>query len=371
MARQLQAGGYEFQPLRAVAIPKPNGGHRLLAIPTVADRVVQKAMLTVVSPHIKHWVNSPGSHAYLSQKGLATAVNDVKRHIKAGNRSIVQTDIVKFFDKLSAADAVERLLAELPDDSLRPLLAQYVGWEVTSMRTLPREVRKCFPAGGLTTGLPQGTALAPILANLMLGDIDRDAKAKGFAVVRYADDIIFLAPSTQLALDAFDWYEARLATLHLTVHDPRTGGDKARLIADVASGVEYLGCFIKSEGRQIKVRPQESKIHEITRRLNDALTARGRASFPQRIIVATQTAEAWIGSYRSLCGMSRVSKRISDSMANAIEKLLHQRGILAPGRKLDSQQRAFLGFQLIGTKRRSRQTRAHVRLQAPKARKAR
>lgn len=103
--------------------------------------MLQKAMLTIVAPHIKHLVRSPGSHAYISERGLATAVNDVKRYIQAGNRSIVQTDIINFFDKVSAADAVERLIQELPDGSLRPLLAQYDGWEVTSLRRLPKEVR--------------------------------------------------------------------------------------------------------------------------------------------------------------------------------------------------------------------------------------
>lgn len=212
--------------------------------------------------------------------------------------------------------------------------------------------------------------LAPILANLMLGDIDRGAKENGLAVVHYADDII-LAPSAQLALDAFDWYAARLSTLQLTVHDPRTGGDKARVITDIASGVEYSGRFIKAVGEQVDVRPQESKIHAITERLKSAVTARGRASFPQRFIDDTKIAEAWLGSYRSLCGMNRESKRISDSMVEAIEDLLHTRGILAPGKKLDPRQRAFLGFQLIGTKRRSRPTRAHFRLPKARARIAR
>ena len=137
---------------------------------------------------------------------------------------------------------------------------------------------------------------------------------------------------------------------------------KAKLIADAASGIEYLGCFIKSVGVQLQVRPQESKIQAITQRIKDMFTAKGRDSFPQRIIAATQVMEAWIGSYRSLCGMSRMSKRVSNSMASDIEELLHQRGILSSGRRLDSKQRAFLGFQPVKKRKTTRPTRAHVRM---------
>ena len=230
---------------KAVPIQKPDGVHRLIAVPTVADCLVQKALLDVLLPHIGHLVNTPGSHAYLSQKGLATAINDVKRHIRAGNRSIVQTDIIKFFDKIKAREAIDRLVAALPDDSLGGVLEQYVGWEVDGVNRLPQDIRKTFPSDGRTTGLPQGTALAPVLANMMLGGIDQAARSRGISVVRYADDIVMLAASPSLALDAFDWYETQLATLGLNVHDARAGSTKATQIPDVrATGIEYLGCFI-------------------------------------------------------------------------------------------------------------------------------
>ncbi|WP_396216508.1 reverse transcriptase domain-containing protein [Gemmatimonas sp.] len=363
ISNELRARTFSFQKLKAVPIKKPDGGHRLIAIPTVADRVVQKALLDAVLPHIAHLVNTPGSHAYLSQRGLATAINDVKRHIRSGNRSIIQTDIIKFFDKIKAREAIDRLVDALPDDSLGDVLEQYVGWEVDGLNKLEPDIRKTFPADGKTTGLPQGTALAPVLANMMLGGIDRAAAARGIAVVRYADDIVILAKSPSLALDAFDWYESQLATLGLSVHNPRAGGKKATEVPDISTkGIEYLGCYIKEVDGQIRVRPQEAKIVGISNTITKIFTTRGRQSFPQRVIAASQAAEAWIASYRSLCGMKRVSKRVSDTVAIAIEKSLQQRGILPLGKTLDHQQRAFLGLAVITKRSGPRPTRAFVKL---------
>ncbi|MBX9856659.1 MAG: hypothetical protein K2Y26_14130 [Gemmatimonadaceae bacterium] len=363
IASALRARTYRFQKLKAVPIPKPDGGHRLIAIPTVADRVVQKALLEVVLPHIRNLINTPGSHAYLSQRGLATAINDVKRHIRAGKHSIVKTDIIKFFDRIKAQDAINRLVAALPDRSLCEVLEQYVGWEVDGLNRLPSDVRKTFPANGRTTGLPQGTALAPVLANMILGEIDRTAAANGIALVRYADDIVILADSEARALEGFDWYRSQLALLGLNVHDPRGEGKKAYTVPDVrAKGVEYLGCFLREVDGRIRVRPQESKIQGISNTIASIFNTRGRQSFPQRVIAASQRAEAWIASYRSLCGMRRVSRRISDSVASAIEQSLQQRGILPVGKTLDNQQRAFLGLSMITSRRGPRPTRAFLRL---------
>lgn len=118
-------------------------------------------------------------------------------------------------------------------------------------------------------------------------------------------------------------------------------------------------------GAQIKVRPQESKIQGIANKIARIFTARGRESFPQRVIAASQTAEAWIASYRSLCGMQRVSRRVSDSVAISIEKLLQQRGILPVGKSLDQQQRAFLGLSMIRMRQGARPTRAYMKLAGP------
>lgn len=363
IADALRTRTYRFQKLKAVPIKKPDGGHRLIAIPTVADRVVQKALLDTVMPYIGHRVNTPGSHAYLSQRGLATAINDVKRHIRAGNRSIVQTDIIKFFDRIKAKQAIDGLIDELPDDSLRDVLEQYVGWEVDGLNKLEPELRKAFPADGKTTGLPQGTALAPVLANMMLGRIDQAAADRGIALVRYADDIVILAKSPSLAIEAFDWYKSQLAELDLEVHDPRAGTRKSTEVPNIREkGIEYLGCYITEEKGQIRVRPQERKVVGILNNITRIFTRRGRHSFPQRVIEASQAAEAWVASYRLLCGMKRVSKRISDGVASAIETSLQQRGILPNGKTLDHQQRAFLGLAMITRRSSRRPTRAIAKL---------
>jgi hypothetical protein len=250
----------------------------------------------------------------------------------------------------------------LPDDSLSGLLLQYVGWEISGIESLPKDIRKAYPANGRTTGLPQGTALAPTLANLMLGDVDREAKNSGFAVVRYADDLIFLATSQDTALRSFEWYAAQLNKLGLAVHDPRENTAKAELVDDVANqGLEYLGCFIKPVGDRIHVRPQESKIHLMENKIASIFTSRGRDSFLVRNLKASQATEAWIASYRKLCGMERVAKRLGNIAATHMHQALVDRQIVSQTLSLNEHQRAFLGFRLTRKKLKSRPSRGHTR----------
>ena len=364
ISQQLADGTYKYSNLKAVALPKESGGHRMLSIPTVADRVVQKAILGLLPKQIFDAVRSPGSHAYQSQRSFATAVNDLKYHISNGKFSIIQTDIEKFFDRASASKAIEMLTAQLPDDSLSPLLAQYVGWEVDGLQSMPRDIRAAFPANGRTTGLPQGTALAPVLSNLLLAPIDRAAKQRGIAVVRYADDVAILAATESSARDAFNWYKLQIESLGLTIYDPASAPrTKARVIDDVRQiGVDYLGCFVEVTKTGIRVRPQNVKVQSIIRRISGILLKRGRAGFPSRIIEADAVANAWIASYRKICGMGRAIRTISDAASESIESLLRSKKILAPGQMLSQDQRAFLGFSTPAARRLGRPTRARQTL---------
>ena len=356
LSKSLANGTFKFDKLRAVAIAKSGGGHRPLSIPTVKDRIVQRALLTVIGPRIKQHVRSPGSHAYLARRGLKSAIAEVKRFLKQGNYAFVQTDIKKFFDHLKAADAIDKLSALLTDNSLSALLSQYVGWEVDGVDALSPEVKASFPAGGKTTGLPQGTALAPTLANLMLGDIDRDARVKGFNMVRYADDIIIFAPTSGEALVAFDWLEAELRKVNLQVYDPRSNSPKARLVADVrAESLEYLGFYIRMLNGKVYIQPQANKVDSITHKLCEIIEGKTlRKGFPERIVAASQAANSWVTSYSKICGVHRVARKINTLTSLSIEQVLKARGIIDQSASLDENQRAFLGFRM---RRRHKATR--------------
>nr|HPQ96960.1 CRISPR-associated endonuclease Cas1 [Thiolinea sp.] len=217
-------GQYAFPALRGYLIPKADGGVRPLAIPPLFDRILQRALQQVLTESLEPLM-AEHSHGYRSGRSRITASQAVQSAWRAGFRWVYEGDVRDFFDSVDRERLEERLRAIFHND---PAVDALLGWMQAPVGFRGESIERPL-------GLPQGSPLSPVLANLMLDDFDSDMAAAGFRMIRYADDFVVLCKSPEDAAAARERARASLQEHGLDLHP-----DKSHVTA-MEDGFRYLG----------------------------------------------------------------------------------------------------------------------------------
>lgn len=227
----LKNGTYNPSPLRGVKIPKNGGGFRRLGVPTVKDRIVfqgvNRLLADVWDPFF-----APLSFAYRPGRSITDAIDAVIERIRKGRVWFVKGDIKGCFDELSW-DVLSVCLRDwLPDESLRHLVNKAIRVPVVEGGRIRSRFR----------GIPQGSPLSPLLANLYLHSFDLQMLRQGFPVIRYADDWLLLVESEAEAQAALQTAQGILSVLNIAINEKKSGIGNLR-----REPVAFLGHRIGAE----------------------------------------------------------------------------------------------------------------------------
>ena len=278
LRQQLLDGTYRPEAARRKAIAKPDGGERLLGIPNITDRLIQQAILQVLTP-IFDPDFSESSFGFRPKRSAHGAIKQVQRYIKQGFRYCVDMDLSKCFDRIQHDVLMSRVARKVRDKRLLRLIGRYL--------------RAGVMVNGLVQpsdeGTMQGGPLSPMLANVLLDDLDKELESRGLRFAMYADDFQIYVKTHRSARRVFASVERFLTRkLKLVVNQ------RKRCIAK-ADGVEFLG--VKFVGRRGEIRVTAKNLAKFKQRVR-SITGRSRGiSMPRMLGELRQYLRGWIGYF--------------------------------------------------------------------------
>ncbi len=312
MRAKLLAGNWAPSPVRRVEIPKPNGGKRILGIPTVVDRVIQQMVLQAMTPIFEPQF-SDHSYGFRPGRSAHDAVRAAQQYVQGGKDWVVDIDITKFFDHVNHDILMGRIGSVIRDKRVLNLIGKYL--------------RRGAMVEGLVEasveGTPQGGPLSPLLANIYLDALDRELERRGHRFCRYADDCNIYVGSQAVAERTLATIEGWIEKhLRLKVNAAKSGAGRVW-------ERKFLGFRLDRGGRievaRMALKRMQAKVREIWRSNRSRTSAELRDEWRQYV-------RGWWGYYR-LAEVRKPIFRLEGWIRRHIRKCFWLRWHSAAGRE--------------------------------------